>query len=83
MHRVLFLWLNLCVCPQVSVMVVASGLSVLAAIIISSYSCLTLTYGQEDKEVFHHHNSPEVVTSTHTITVLISDSFLDKVSCSK
>lgn len=83
MHRVFFLWLNLCVCPQVSVMVVASVLSVLAAIIISSYSCLTLTYGQEDKEVFHHHNSPQVVTSTHTITVLITDSFLDKVTCSK
>uniref|UniRef100_A0A3P8NUP9 Uncharacterized protein n=1 Tax=Astatotilapia calliptera TaxID=8154 RepID=A0A3P8NUP9_ASTCA len=49
----------------VSVMVVASGLSVLAAIIISSYSCLTLTYGQEDKEVFHHHNSPEVTFVLH------------------
>uniref|UniRef100_I3K0B5 Zgc:113425 n=1 Tax=Oreochromis niloticus TaxID=8128 RepID=I3K0B5_ORENI len=49
----------------VSVMVVASGLSVLAAIIISSYSCLTLTYGQEDKEVFHHHNSPQVTFVLH------------------
>uniref|UniRef100_A0A3P9AW78 Zgc:113425 n=1 Tax=Maylandia zebra TaxID=106582 RepID=A0A3P9AW78_9CICH len=49
----------------VSVMVVASGLSVLAAIVISSYSCLTLTYGQEDKEVFHHHNSPEVTFVLH------------------
>lgn len=77
LYRVLYLWMNLCVCIQVSVMVVASGLSFVAAVIISSYSCLTLTYGEEDQEVFHHHNSPEVVTGRHTISVSLCEGFLD------
>ncbi|XP_070769682.1 uncharacterized protein [Enoplosus armatus] len=46
----------------VSVTVVAAGLSCVAAVLISGYSCLTLTYGEEDEEVFHHHESPEVET---------------------
>lgn len=54
---------------QVSVMVVAAGLSCAAAVFISGYSILTLTYGEEDEEVFHHHHSPEVVTTTHTHTL--------------
>ncbi|XP_030595100.1 uncharacterized protein LOC115786806 isoform X2 [Archocentrus centrarchus] len=62
----------------VSVMVVASGLSFVAAVIISSYSCLTLTYGEEDQEVFHHHNSPQVTFVLHRMvkaanaTILLS-----------
>lgn len=58
---ILFILLSL----QVSVMVVAAGLSCVATVFISGYSCLTLTYGEEDTEVFHHHNNPRVVTS-HT-----------------
>ncbi|XP_059202057.1 uncharacterized protein zgc:113425 isoform X2 [Centropristis striata] len=49
----------------VSVMVVAAGLSCVAAVIISGYSCLTLTYGEEDEEVFHHHDSPQVTFVLH------------------
>uniref|UniRef100_A0A3Q3KRW2 Uncharacterized protein n=1 Tax=Monopterus albus TaxID=43700 RepID=A0A3Q3KRW2_MONAL len=43
----------------VSVMVAAAGLSCVAMLFISGYACLTLTYGEEDEEVFHHHDSPE------------------------
>lgn len=49
----------------VSVMVIAAGLSCVAAVLISGYSCLTLTYGEEDEEVFHHLNSPEVTFVLH------------------
>ncbi|XP_074530166.1 uncharacterized protein LOC141793389 isoform X2 [Halichoeres trimaculatus] len=49
----------------VSVMVVAAGLSCVVAVFVSGYSCLTLTYGEEDEEVFHHHNSPEVTFVLH------------------
>ncbi|CAK6980287.1 uncharacterized protein zgc:113425 isoform X2 [Scomber scombrus] len=49
----------------VSVMVLAAGLSCAAAVFISGYSCLTLTYGEEDEEVFHHHDSPEVTFVLH------------------
>lgn len=49
----------------VSVMVVASALSCVAVIFISGYSCLTLTYGEDDEEVFHHHHSPEVTFVLH------------------
>lgn len=51
----------------VSVMVVAAGLSCASAVFISGYSCLTLTYGEEDEEVFHHHNSPEVKFVLHRL----------------
>ncbi|XP_040903687.1 uncharacterized protein zgc:113425 isoform X3 [Toxotes jaculatrix] len=44
----------------VSVMVAAAGLSCAAALFISGYACLTLTYGEEDEDVFHHHDSPQV-----------------------
>ncbi|XP_033949021.1 uncharacterized protein [Pseudochaenichthys georgianus] len=49
----------------VSVMVAAAGLSCVAAAFISGYACLTLTYGEEDKEVFHHHDSPKVTFVLH------------------
>lgn len=62
----------------VSVMVVAAGLSCMAVVLISGYSCLTLTYGEEDEDVFHHHNSPEVTFVLHRMvkganaTILLS-----------
>ncbi|XP_063732800.1 uncharacterized protein zgc:113425 isoform X2 [Eleginops maclovinus] len=49
----------------VSVMVAAAGLSCVTAAVVSGYSCLTLTYGEEDKEVFHHHDSPKVMFVLH------------------
>ncbi|XP_026186648.1 uncharacterized protein LOC113144658 isoform X1 [Mastacembelus armatus] len=62
----------------VSVMVSAAGLSCVAVLFISAYSCLTLTYGEEDKEVFHHHDSPQVAFVLHRMvkganaTILLS-----------
>ncbi|XP_044060939.1 uncharacterized protein zgc:113425 isoform X3 [Siniperca chuatsi] len=49
----------------VSVMVLAAGLSCVAAVFTSGYSCLTLTYGEDDEEVFHHHDSPQVTFVLH------------------
>lgn len=49
----------------VSVMVAAAGLSCVAAAFISGYSCLTLTYGEEDEDVFHQHDSPRVTFVLH------------------
>ncbi|XP_044219476.1 uncharacterized protein zgc:113425 isoform X2 [Thunnus albacares] len=49
----------------VSVMVVAAGLSCAAAVFTSGYSCLTLTYGEEDEDVFHQHDSPQVTFVLH------------------
>lgn len=49
----------------VCVMVGAAGLSCAAAVFVSGYSCLTLTYGEEDEQVFHHHHSPEVTFVLH------------------
>ncbi|XP_039975029.1 histone-lysine N-methyltransferase SETD7-like isoform X2 [Xiphias gladius] len=49
----------------VSVMVVAAGLSCAAALFMSGYVCLTLAYGEEDEDVFHHHNSPQVTFVLH------------------
>ncbi|KAG7273613.1 hypothetical protein CRUP_011042 [Coryphaenoides rupestris] len=45
---------------MVSVMVIAAMVSWVAAVTVSAYSCLTLTYGQEDVDVFHQHSSAEV-----------------------
>ncbi|XP_029703563.1 uncharacterized protein [Takifugu rubripes] len=62
----------------VIVMVAAAGLSCTASLFISAYSCLTLTYGEEDQEVFHHHNSREVTFVLHRMvkganaTILLS-----------
>lgn len=49
----------------VSVMVAAAGLSCAVTVFISGYSILTLTYGEEDEDVFHHHRSPEVTFVLH------------------
>ncbi|XP_023273621.1 uncharacterized protein LOC111663597 isoform X1 [Seriola lalandi dorsalis] len=49
----------------VSVMVAAAGLSCVAALFISGYACLTLTYGEENEDVFHHHDSPQVTFVLH------------------
>ncbi|XP_054648527.1 uncharacterized protein zgc:113425 isoform X1 [Dunckerocampus dactyliophorus] len=62
----------------VSVMVVAALLSCVGAVFVLGYACLTLTYGEEDKEVFHHHDSPEVTFVLHRMvkganaTILLS-----------
>ncbi|XP_029966269.1 uncharacterized protein LOC115401997 isoform X1 [Salarias fasciatus] len=44
----------------VSAMVAAAGLSCVAAVFTASYACLTLTYGEEDEEVFFHDHHPDV-----------------------
>lgn len=49
----------------VSVLVLAACLSCAASIFVSGYSCLTLTYGEEDTEVFHQHDSPKVTFVLH------------------
>ncbi|XP_035506645.2 uncharacterized protein zgc:113425 isoform X1 [Scophthalmus maximus] len=49
----------------VSVMVAAAGLSCVAVLFISGYACLTLTYGEEDEDVFRHHDSPQVTFVLH------------------
>ncbi|XP_061757534.1 uncharacterized protein zgc:113425 isoform X3 [Nerophis ophidion] len=63
---------------MVSVMVAAAVLSCVATVFVLGYACLTLTYGEEDKEVFHHHDSPEVTFVLHRMvkganaTILLS-----------
>ncbi|XP_015251872.1 uncharacterized protein zgc:113425 isoform X2 [Cyprinodon tularosa] len=49
----------------VSGMVVAAGLSCAAAVLILAYCSLTLTYGEEDEDVFHHHPSAKVTFVLH------------------
>ncbi|XP_077387424.1 uncharacterized protein LOC144025381 isoform X1 [Festucalex cinctus] len=49
----------------VSVMVASACLSCVASVFVLGYSSLTLTYGEEDKEVFHHHDSPKVTFVLH------------------
>ncbi|XP_076020906.1 uncharacterized protein LOC143011795 isoform X2 [Genypterus blacodes] len=49
----------------VCVMLVAAGLSCVAVVCTSGYSCLTLTYGEDDEEVFHRHDSPQVTFVLH------------------
>ncbi|KAK0151145.1 hypothetical protein N1851_007719 [Merluccius polli] len=44
----------------VSAMVIAAMVAWVAAVTVSAYSCLTLTYGQEDVDVFHQHSSAKV-----------------------
>lgn len=62
----------------VSVLVVAACLSCAVSVFVSGYSCLTLTYGEEDTEVFHHHHSPQVTFVLHRMvkganaTILLS-----------
>uniref|UniRef100_A0A3B3ZHN7 Uncharacterized protein n=1 Tax=Periophthalmus magnuspinnatus TaxID=409849 RepID=A0A3B3ZHN7_9GOBI len=52
-----------CTGLSVSALVLLSGLSCVASVFVSGYSCLTLTYGEEDTQVFHYHHSPQVVSS--------------------
>lgn len=62
----------------VSVLVLAACLSCAASVFVSGYSCLTLTYGEEDTEVFHQHHSPQVTFVLHRMvkganaTILLS-----------
>lgn len=62
----------------VSALVLVACLSCAASIFVSGYSCLTLTYGEEDTEVFHHHDSPQVTFVLHRMvkganaTILLS-----------
>nr|XP_057919779.1 uncharacterized protein zgc:113425 isoform X2 [Doryrhamphus excisus] len=62
----------------VSVMVAVALLSCVGAVFVLGYACLTLTYGEEDKGVFHHHDSPEVTFVLHRMvkganaTILLS-----------
>ncbi|XP_061542545.1 uncharacterized protein zgc:113425 [Phycodurus eques] len=49
----------------VSAMVAAACLSCAASVFVLGYTCLTLTYGEEDQEVFHHHDSPKVTFVLH------------------
>ncbi|XP_062332201.1 uncharacterized protein zgc:113425 isoform X1 [Osmerus eperlanus] len=44
----------------VNVMIICSVFSCVAVVIVISYASLTLTYGEDDEEVFHHHYIPEV-----------------------
>lgn len=72
----------------VSVMVLAAGLSSVVTLFISAYCCLTLTYGEEDTEVFHHHDSPRVTFVLHRMvkganaTILLSCVISLLLSCS-
>ncbi|KAF7644141.1 hypothetical protein LDENG_00226990, partial [Lucifuga dentata] len=71
----------------VSMMVVAAGLSCVAVLLISGYCCLTLTYGEEDEDVFHHHSSPQVTFVLHRMvkaanaTILLSCIISLPLSC--
>lgn len=46
---------------QVNVMIVSAVMSFVAVVIVFVYSCVTLSYGEEDDEIFHAHPVPEVV----------------------
>lgn len=62
----------------VSVLVLATCLSCTSSLIVFGYSCLTLTYGEEDTHVFHQHNDPQVTFVLHRMvkganaTILLS-----------
>lgn len=62
----------------VSVLVLAACLSCAASVFVSGYSCITLTYGEDDTEVFHHHRSQQVTFVLHRMvkganaTILLS-----------
>ncbi|KAL0974231.1 hypothetical protein UPYG_G00217460 [Umbra pygmaea] len=44
----------------VNVMIASSVCSCVSVVMVTGYACLTLTYGENDNEVFHHHNNLEV-----------------------
>ncbi|XP_028314825.1 uncharacterized protein LOC114470686 isoform X2 [Gouania willdenowi] len=62
----------------VSAMVGAAILSCVTSVLIAGYSCLTLTYGEEDQEVFIHHHNPQLTFVLHRMvkganaTILLS-----------
>ncbi|XP_029368683.1 uncharacterized protein LOC115050089 isoform X2 [Echeneis naucrates] len=49
----------------VSLMVAAAVLSCVTALMVSGYASLTLTYGEEDEDIFHHHARPQVTFVLH------------------
>lgn len=46
-------------------MIVSAVMSYVAVVIVFVYSCVTLSYGEEDDEIFHAHPVPEVVCYTY------------------
>lgn len=69
---------------QVIVMVAAAGVSCAAVLLVSGYACLTLTYGEDDRDVFHHHDSPHVVcmhARTHTHTGVTNKTIVQGSQC--
>lgn len=60
---------------QVNVMIVVSVCSCVSVVMVSGYACLTLTYGENDNEVFHHHNNLEVVIPDPTTNDQHNDLF--------
>lgn len=44
-------------------MIASSVMSLFAVLIVFVYACVTLSYGEEDDEIFHAHPIPEVVQS--------------------
>ncbi|KAI7801735.1 uncharacterized protein zgc:113425 [Triplophysa rosa] len=44
----------------VNIMIVSAVMSFVAVVIVFVYSCVTLSYGEEDDEIFHAHPVPEV-----------------------
>lgn len=65
---------------QVSAMLVAAGLSCVASVVISGYCGLTLTYGEEDEDVFHHLNTAEAVNQPVCIVAALSEAKLHNLT---
>lgn len=53
-------------------MIVSSVVSLFAVVIVFVYACVTLSYGEEDDEIFHAHPIPEVVQSHQIVYNLLS-----------
>lgn len=51
-------------------MIASSMMSLFAVVIVFVYACVTLSYGEEDDEIFHAHPVPEVVQSHQIIFTL-------------
>uniref|UniRef100_A0A3B3H5U6 Zgc:113425 n=1 Tax=Oryzias latipes TaxID=8090 RepID=A0A3B3H5U6_ORYLA len=64
----------------VSAMLVAAGLSCVASVVISGYCGLTLTYGEEDEDVFHHLNTAEAVNQPVCIVAALSEAKLHNLT---
>lgn len=52
-------------------MIVSAVMSFVAVVIVFIYSCVTLSYGEEDDEIFHAHPVPEVVHYIYTILLIV------------